>query len=307
LFPIGGAFFYFILNIITLGFYGVYWCVKAEKFLSKMYETRGMTYRKTHAWQWYLFGSFIVVGPFIAFYALKDRKIELFKNDASIYPTHKNSSFIGMIIKLAVFITLILILWPTIWEVVKLIMVDDLTTAEALYSPEELYDYVGQNYKFEPTKWKIYEIVVVANIVVNDRLYKYTDGVYLDLRKDTGEMANRLVMQNMSDKAMTCVGYSVVLGIFLERIEGYSCYLITCEGHCWLLVADEEKGEYAMFDSTGYLNDSETNILVNFDNPKFKKTPIIPALIPVESTGETAQYIFNKYKNVYTQFQELIN
>jgi hypothetical protein len=34
---------------------------------------RGKTYRKTYAWQWYLFGSIIIVGPFIAFSALKDR------------------------------------------------------------------------------------------------------------------------------------------------------------------------------------------------------------------------------------------
>jgi hypothetical protein len=32
-FSIGGALFYFFSNLITIGFYGIYWCVKAEDHL----------------------------------------------------------------------------------------------------------------------------------------------------------------------------------------------------------------------------------------------------------------------------------
>ncbi|MDR1469493.1 MAG: hypothetical protein LBT00_09385 [Spirochaetaceae bacterium] len=71
--PLGGALFYFLFEILTLGCYGIYWCVKAEDYLSTLYMGKSREYRKTYAWQWYLFGSFIFVGPFIAFSALKDR------------------------------------------------------------------------------------------------------------------------------------------------------------------------------------------------------------------------------------------
>jgi uncharacterized protein YeeX (DUF496 family) len=86
-FDAGGAFFYFICNIITFGLYGIYWCVKADDYLSKLFIKRGLAYRKTYAWQWYLFGSLLLVGPFIAFSCLKNRL-----NDLHFHVKNNNAS-----------------------------------------------------------------------------------------------------------------------------------------------------------------------------------------------------------------------
>jgi len=79
--PIGGASFYFIFNILTLGLYGIYWCAKADDYLEKYYMDKNQIYRKTYAWQWYLFGSFIFVGPFIGFASLKNRAFSINQNN----------------------------------------------------------------------------------------------------------------------------------------------------------------------------------------------------------------------------------
>lgn len=70
---IGGGAFYFFINILSLGLYGIYWCVKAEDYLIKLYESKNQKYHLTYAWQWYFFGSLIFIGPFIAFSSLKSR------------------------------------------------------------------------------------------------------------------------------------------------------------------------------------------------------------------------------------------
>jgi len=70
---IGGAFFYFIFNILTLGIYGIYWLYKAENYISNIYLAQNKHYRECHPLAWYIFGSLIIIGPFIAFSAIKNR------------------------------------------------------------------------------------------------------------------------------------------------------------------------------------------------------------------------------------------
>jgi hypothetical protein len=70
---IGGGFFYFIFNILTLGIYGIYWLYKADEYISNLYRTKNEYYRECHPIAWYFFGSLIIIGPFIAFSSIRNR------------------------------------------------------------------------------------------------------------------------------------------------------------------------------------------------------------------------------------------
>jgi hypothetical protein len=232
------------------------------------------------------------------------QKIQTLENGIKNQYGPTNSSYFSKIIKVAILISLVVSIGPIIVKQIKsnlptaIPVKINLSTAEKIYSPERLYDFIRDNYTFDPQKWSVSEQFAFRNILINSIVYNNNLGVNVNIKEDSGEMINRLVQQNILDGAMSCVGYSALLGICLERLKGYSCYFITNEGHCWILAVDEKVGDYAMLDSTGYLTDSFTNLKVFFDNQKFKKTPINPAVIPVESKGETADFIFLVYSRM---------
>jgi len=74
---IGGGFFYFIFNLLTFGIYGIYWLYKADEYISSIYRTQNKYYRECHPIAWYLFGSLVIIGPYIAFSAIKNRFFEI--------------------------------------------------------------------------------------------------------------------------------------------------------------------------------------------------------------------------------------